>query len=129
MERNKIDKEFGISLSQDCKRGACLSCSTKVVNFEEKQICFTTDDSLNDLAAKELRDKGFILPCSTYPLSDLILDIEANELAWKYMFRDRLPTDHRAAIAKSIRKKCETNKNQFVQELEKEWKSDNLNER
>ena len=126
MERNQIDKKFGISLSQDCRRGSCLSCSAKV---QSSMSSLTSDDSLNEVASREMRKNGLVLLCSSFPTSDgLILDIEANELAWKEV-QNRLSIDQREAIAKAIRKKSERNKNQFVQALEKEWKSDNRNER
>ena len=129
MERNQIDKKFGISLSQDCRRGTCLSCSA-ILNNECNLSSLTSDDSLNEVASREMRKNGLVLLCSSFPTSDgLILDIEANEEAWQHMLRERFTIDHRESIAKCIRKKSETNQKQFVQALEREWKSDNRNER
>ena len=60
MERNQIDKKFGISLSQDCRRGSCLSCSA-ILNNECNLSSLTSDDSLNEVASREMRKNGLVL--------------------------------------------------------------------
>lgn len=55
----------GIELPHDCKLGACLACSAKVVSGTVDQTGSTLDDSLIEA--------GFALTCCAYPQSDVVI--------------------------------------------------------
>lgn len=60
----------GLRLRHGCKQGGCGSCKTKVIDGEVEMVGGTSF-ALMDFE----REQGFWLMCSSYPLSDVTLDL------------------------------------------------------
>jgi ferredoxin len=60
----------GLRLRHGCKQGGCGSCKTKVIEGEVEMVGGTSF-ALMDFE----REQGFWLMCSSYPLSNVTLDI------------------------------------------------------
>lgn len=60
----------GLRLRHGCKQGGCGSCKTRVIDGEVDMVGGTSF-ALMDFE----REQGFWLMCSSYPLSDVTLDL------------------------------------------------------
>jgi len=57
----------GVLIPSGCRHGVCGTCATKLLSGN---VQMKGEEALND----ELRSQGFILPCVSWPLSDITLD-------------------------------------------------------
>ncbi|MGD9764838.1 MAG: 2Fe-2S iron-sulfur cluster-binding protein [Candidatus Binatia bacterium] len=60
----------GFHLRHGCKQGGCGSCKTKVVSGEVEMVGGTSF-ALMDFE----EEQGYALMCSSYPISDVTLDL------------------------------------------------------
>jgi glycine betaine catabolism B len=57
----------GVLLPSGCRQGQCGTCATRLLNGK---VEMATEEALTD----EQRSQGFVLPCVSRPVTDLILD-------------------------------------------------------
>lgn len=65
----------GINLPQSCRAGTCCTCAVKIESgdADRSEINFLDEDQLA---------KGFMLCCSAYPKSDMVLITHQEENLW-----------------------------------------------
>lgn len=65
----------GVPLPQSCRAGTCCTCAVKIESgvADRSEINFLDENQL---------DKGFMLCCSAYPKSDMVLITHQEENLW-----------------------------------------------
>jgi len=126
----------GLKQLYDCRRGNCLSCSTKmfpsstqnyVTEVETEKGAIVTDTFL----CNEAKEQGFLLSCCSYVKGPgLKLELNKSDEAWYVQYVQRLDGDEAKtarlfARAKSMRIYSEKNIHAWIKNLEKSFSKEN----
>ena len=132
LERNQLSLEnLGLpnaAIPSDCRRGNCLTCTGTHASVSSRRASGTAvvcdGDGLSPHVSKTIRDKGYILTCSTRVVGEgLQLNLGENHKVWSDIYQDRLekePTQEEkwAAMARSKRKSDERNEARWKIQME-----------
>ena len=128
LERQSISDRLGMPtnmIPSDCRRGNCLTCTgTHASPRSRESNSVVTDDGLSPHMSQWMRDKGYVLTCSSKVVGDgLELELGANSLAWEEAYLTRLEDEHAkrvgwAAMARTKRKSDERNVPRWKRETE-----------
>ncbi|MGB3491965.1 MAG: 2Fe-2S iron-sulfur cluster-binding protein [Elainellaceae cyanobacterium] len=69
----------GLELPYSCSAGVCTTCAGKVIEGQVNQ-----EDAAG--IGSELKDNGYVLLCSAYPRSDLIIESEQEDIVYQIQF-------------------------------------------
>lgn len=69
----------GIDLPYSCSAGVCTTCAGKILKG-------TVDQSDAAGIGSELQEEGYVLLCSAYPRSDLVIESEQEDTVYQLQF-------------------------------------------
>ena len=104
------------SLPHECRRGNCLTCSSRHAKTSNIDNVELKNDGLAPSLVKEMKERNFVLTCSSYVLGDGVeLELDVSDDAWREIHIDRVISDKEGerirneAVAKAIRMANERN--------------------
>lgn len=127
LERHQISNVLSSlphhTVPSDCRRGNCLTCTgthTATSNLDS----VVTEDGLSPHMSGWMRDKGFLLTCSSQVIGEgLEVRLGEHSRAWKEMYKDRFENDQTrflgwTAMARTKRENDERHVPRWTQETE-----------
>jgi len=124
------DESSSLALSDiphECRRGSCLTCSSRIVQSNSQNILANVDSGLAPTVASALAESGFILTCCSYVTGPgVVLELDQNDLVWDMVYRQR-PSDEgskQAALegqARLLRRVDEKNVGEWKSRMEENW--------
>lgn len=130
--RDSSDESSALALSSiphECRRGSCLTCSSRIVQSHSQNILANVDSGLSPSVASALTESGFILTCCSYVTGPgVVLELDQNDTVWDMVYRKR-PSDEdskKAALegqARLLRRVNEDNVGEWKSRMEENWES------
>jgi hypothetical protein len=125
MERLNVAQDVGLpDLPSDCRRGCCLSCSSRHLEDSMTSHLYQETDGLSPHLSKEMAAGGFVLTCSSFVRGEGVhLSLAHNSEAWHAMYHTRIFSEEmqlsgREAMARVIRQNAERNIDKWIDETE-----------
>jgi hypothetical protein len=132
LERDLVSDRLGLpshAVPSDCRRGSCLTCTGTHASAASREAAgrggiLVQDDGLSPHMSQELRDRGYVLTCSTRVAGEgLQLVLGQNNDVWKELYQQRLEDDTArkigwAAMALTKRKSDERNVPRWARQTE-----------
>jgi ferredoxin len=127
LERSSIHDKLSLSkLPQECRRGNCLTCSSRHAKNSNINNVELREDGLSPSLVDEIKDRNFVLTCSSYVLGDGVeLELDVCDDVWREIHIDRVINDEdgerirNEAVAKTIRMANEKNYYKWSKKTEK----------
>ncbi|GFH61863.1 hypothetical protein CTEN210_18339 [Chaetoceros tenuissimus] len=112
-------------LPQDCRRGNCLTCSSRIL--QNKQGVVLQNDGLSPSMAQRIENENIVLTCSSFVKGEGIhLELGVCDDVWREMYGSSVPYEDlegerivQDAVAKAMRLAGEKNFNKWVVTTEK----------
>lgn len=133
MERSGTADQLSLpSLPQHCRRGNCLTCTSRhgSESSTEAVILSSDGDGLSPYLSEQVQRRGYVLTCSSHVVAEGVsLELGTNEFAWRDLYQTRLEQDAterqqmgREVLARAIRKRDERNLARWAAETEETLK-------
>lgn len=112
-------------LPQDCRRGNCLTCSSRIL--QNKKGVVLQNDGLSPSMAQRIENENIVLTCSSFVKEEGIhLELGVCDDVWREMYGSSVPYEDlegerivQDAVAKAMRLAGEKNFNKWVVTTEK----------
>jgi len=133
-DKRKDPSEVSSSLAlsnipHECRRGSCLTCSSRIVQSNSQNILANVDSGLSPKVASALTESGFILTCCSYVTGPgVVLELDQNDTAWDFVYRKN-PSDEdskQAALegqARLLRRRDEKKMEDWKNRMEHNWET------
>lgn len=129
-----VGEKSSLALSHiphECRRGNCLTCSSRVVTPSKTQnILANVDNGLSPTVESELLNSGYILTCCSFVTGPgVVLELDTNDQVWDLVYRKRFcNTDAKQiaveAQARLLRRVGEENVGKWKMQMEENWESE-----
>mmetsp|Transcript_37091 Transcript_37091/g.68089 ORF Transcript_37091/g.68089 Transcript_37091/m.68089 type:complete len:245 (+) Transcript_37091:97-831(+) len=118
------------NIPNECRRGNCLTCSSRILESSSHNILANVDNGLSPTVASEVTDSGYVLTCCSYVTGPgVVLELDQNDKVWDMVYRNRMCDKDSKQVAleaqaRSLRTVNEENVGQWKSRMEENWESD-----
>jgi len=129
------DESSSLALSNiphECRRGSCLTCSSRIVQSNSQNILANVDSGLSPTVASALTESGFILTCCSYVTGPgVVLELDQNDTAWDFVYRKNSSDEDskQAALegqARLLRRRDEKKMEDWKNRMEHNWETNHI---
>jgi len=120
------------SIPHECRRGNCLTCSSRIVQSNSQNILANVDSGLSPTVASAFTESGFILTCCSYVTGPgVVLELDQNDIAWDFVYR-KYPSDEEskeaalAGQARLLRRTDEQNVEDWKNRMKDTWETNHI---
>jgi ferredoxin len=118
-------------IPHDCRRGNCLTCSSRVLSSEDgRHVLANVNNGLSPAVASELAGSGYVLTCCSYVTGPgLVLELDQNDEVWDMVYRRRICNNvdtkllAMEAHARLLRRLDESNVGKWKRKMEETWEA------
>jgi len=116
------------NIPHECRRGNCLTCSSRIVNTSNTQnVLANVDHGLSPTVASELKRAGYLLTCCSFVTGPgVVLELDQNDSVWDLVYRQRICNPNSKQIAteaqaRLLRRVDEENLGKWKRRMEENW--------
>jgi len=116
------------NIPHECRRGNCLTCSSRIVNtINTQNVLANVDHGLSPTVASELTRAGYLLTCCSFVTGPgLVLELDQNDRVWDIVYRQRICNTNSKQIAteaqaRLLRRVDEDNPGKWKRRMEENW--------
>mmetsp|Transcript_12171 Transcript_12171/g.25914 ORF Transcript_12171/g.25914 Transcript_12171/m.25914 type:complete len:246 (-) Transcript_12171:233-970(-) len=119
------------NIPHECRRGNCLTCSSRMVQSNSQNILANVDNGLSPTIASELTKSGYVLTCCSYVTGPgVVLELDQNDEVWDLVYRQRICNKDSKQVAleaqaRLLRRVDEENVGKWKSKLEQKWGDSN----
>jgi len=142
LERQSIVASSSMSIPNECRRGNCLTCSSRVVipnnnnneglavaRQQKNALLANVNNGLSQTVASEVTNSGIILTCCSYITGPGVeSELDQNDNVWDLIYRRRIcPSSTTARLEAQARLLCrvdEDNVDTWKRKMEENWDSE-----
>ena len=136
LERQSIVASSSMSIPNECRRGNCLTCSSRVVITvgssgakQNSALLANVNNGLSQTVASELTNCGIILTCCSFITGPGVeLELDQNDNVWDLIYRRRICPSSTSvrleAQARLLRRVDEDNVDTWKRKMEEKWNTE-----